>query len=864
MPAMLEVISWYLIISLTGWLVFPIAFRLFRFLPERGITLTRPLSLLLWGYVFWLLASLGVLENNTGGVLFALVIVLLISLGAALGKFSEILEWIRTHGRTVLAAELLFLGAFLLWVFVRAADPEILNTEKPMEMAFINSILRSPSFPPVDPWLSGYSISYYYFGYVMISMIIRLTGTATTVAFNINIALWFALTGAAAYGVLYNLIHLYFNRQKKESHWVQRKAIRWAFLAPLFILLLGNLSGILEILHARGAFWNQLSDGTYQSNFWTWLNINDLNQAPPQPFSWEPHRGGWSWWAGSRVLSDYNLLGTRQEVIDEFPFFSYLLADTHPHVLAMPFVLLAIALALNLLIRGHSTPLEDVRFSDLIKRGEFWFAAVLFGGLSFLNTWDFPIYVGLYSAVYTYLRFHQLGWSRKRWIDFLGTGFLLGAAGAILYLPFYVGFASQAGGLLPSGIFYTRGIHFWIMFAPLLVPIFLWLGHIWQQNKKDLSIKSGIKFAGGVVLGLTLLMVLVMSLANMAQIVGQSMSNSMNIRTSQMGEKITEYAGKFFANQGGIGSQLLADTLVQRLQSPGTWITLLLILTGTWALLIYFGKEQASAPVELATDALPEFAVEEDVNPNGFVLLLVLLGAGLTLFPEYFYLLDGFGTRMNTIFKFYFQAWILWGLAAAFGFTVLWHELRGVKARIVKPVLVFILIAALAYPAIMLPAKIAYVSGGNPIRLNLNGLSSYYSQDDRDSFSWLNQAEYGVVLEATGPQYRPDFARAGTYSGLPTVLGWAGHEGQWRGGYTEIGSRAADIEQIYTTNDWEQTKSLLMRYNIRYVYIGSTERSAYRVNETKFKANLTQVFANSTVIIYEVPDYAALGSLSGK
>ena len=53
-----------------------------------------------------------------------------------------------------------------------------------------------------------------------------------------------------------------------------------------------------------------------------------------------------------------------------------------------------------------------------------------------------------------------------------------------------------------------------------------------------------------------------------------------------------------------------------------------------------------------------------EANIDLFIALLVLLGCGLTLFPEFFYLRDQFATRMNTIFKFYFQAWITWGIAA--------------------------------------------------------------------------------------------------------------------------------------------------------------------------------------------------------
>ena len=94
--------------------------------------------------------------------------------------------------------------------------------------------------------------------------------------------------------------------------------------------------------------------------FWRWLDIKDLNclDGPaytvqvancPQAAGIMPERFFW-WWRASRVITDRDLLGNAVEVIDEFPFFSFLLGDMHPHVLGLPFVLLAVGLALALLL----------------------------------------------------------------------------------------------------------------------------------------------------------------------------------------------------------------------------------------------------------------------------------------------------------------------------------------------------------------------------------------------------------------------------------------------------------------------------------------------------------------------------------
>ena len=116
--------------------------------------------------------------------------------------------WLKDNRWLVLATELLFLFVLVGWVAIRAYNPDIAGTEKPMEFAFVNGILRSPLFPPQDPWLSGYGISYYYFGYVMLAALVNLTGVDPAIAFNLGVALWYALVMIGAFGVVYDLVRL--------------------------------------------------------------------------------------------------------------------------------------------------------------------------------------------------------------------------------------------------------------------------------------------------------------------------------------------------------------------------------------------------------------------------------------------------------------------------------------------------------------------------------------------------------------------------------------------------------------------------------------------------------------------------------
>ena len=112
------------------------------------------------------------------------------------------------NGRLVLAVELLFAGALALWSLLRAYSPELTTAggEKFMEIMFLNSIGRSEYFPPHDAWLSGYAISYYYFGYIMMAMLTRLAGLPAHLTFNVGLASLFALTCTGAFGLVYNLV----------------------------------------------------------------------------------------------------------------------------------------------------------------------------------------------------------------------------------------------------------------------------------------------------------------------------------------------------------------------------------------------------------------------------------------------------------------------------------------------------------------------------------------------------------------------------------------------------------------------------------------------------------------------------------
>ena len=277
---------------------------------------------------------------------------------------------------------------------------------------------------------------------------------------------------------------------------------------------------------------------------------------------------------------------------------------------------------------------------------------------------------------------------------------------------------------------------------------------------------------------------------------------------------------------------ILLGALARRLAQPGTWLTLIVLVTLIWALILLFCEKKSSAAKKARNVLQPS---------DGFVLVMLFLGAGLVIFPEFIYLRDQFNARMNTIFKFYFQTWILWGTAAAYASVVLWRELKKSWKVIWGVVLVVLISIALIYPFFGLKSQ----TGDFRVKdLSLDGTAFIgdYAPDDLVAIYWLRQAPDGVIVEAVGGSYS-GFARMATHSGLPNVLGWPGHESQWRGGATEMGSREADIETIYQSSRWEETQGLLIRYDVRYVVVGNMERGKYKVYDEKFNQHLLPVFS---------------------
>ncbi len=833
---MRDALLWYLWLqafAFGGWLI---TSRWLARLPDRGYGVSKALGLVLGGFCYWAAVTLGLSTNHVGAALLALAIMWGVGL------------WLRYSPRDtsratqapirltrralrptpfVITIEALFALAFAGWSIVRAYSPDIMSAggEKFMESMMINAILRSPGFPPNDAWMSGFSISYYYFGYVICAMLILLSGVAPAVGFNLVGATIFALTVSGGFSIGYNLWALK-SRFENEALRSLKAQFFAGLLTTLMLALMGNLGGLMGTL--------KCGDALAQS-FWEWLDVRDTatqvyacNGLAPSEFY------GW-WWDWSRVVKDTTPTGQYQETITETPIFSFVLGDNHPHVMALPLALLALTLALGNFV-GEAGDAQiakrETRDSHSASRipfdlpritTSFVLPAIIFGGLAFMNTWDFPIYGAIFIAASLLGR-----WLRHE--PLLPT--LLHSAGVmmlgyLLYLPWHVTFASQARGIGVNLFNGTRFVHFFLIYAPFLIA---GAGFIASTTRAaGMPARAIVGRAAGLTAATLIASFVVVLAVGLASPQGRAIAQEL----SSVGPVM------------GMPREQVSQRLLERIINPWTALALGGGAAACAALILAYRAPKSASHLPGAADA--------PTPPAPFILLLFGAGALLTLSVEFVFLRDLFGTRMNTVFKFYYQAWTLWSVAGGFAIVSL-IAARHAAAKCIGGVALAFVALGLIYPIMAIPAR-ANNFRGEPTLDGAAYLRRIHSEDAA-MIAWLNANVAGAPYIIEAP---PDGAfgaytyegRISTFTGLPTALGWGGHEHQWRGTTDEQARRFPLLEQLYNTTDLAEARALLREFGARYVIVGETERRRFSSEGlAKFESLCAPAFQSGASVIY--------------
>ena len=430
-------LTWWALSLVISAVATPFAVALLPRFRAGGYAFARPLGVLLLGYLYWLGSTARVLPNSRLGVVLALLVLAAAAVAMGWRSRAAVRSALVGDRAFVLAVEALFLLAFAAAAFLRSYVPEIAATEKPMEFGFFNAVLRADHFPPNDPWLAGSPISYYYFGYVLLAAVTHLAGTAASVAFNLGLAFTFALAAAAIFGLGAELVS-----RAAPGRRLARPLIFGA-LAVGLALVLANLEGALELGAARG--W--LSPRLYGS-----LSIEGLSGLKATEH-WYPDEFWW-WWRATRIVP---------ATITEFPFFSFLLGDLHPHVMAIPFRFLILAIGGAVLMGDWQPGFGLWRRHPL----RLLIVALLIGTMGPLSTWDLPAMIAL-LFVAALLRGLRAGAAAPealaKGVAFVTAPLLLGT---VALLPFWLSIDSPGWGPRVVRGVATSPDHALLLWAPL-------------------------------------------------------------------------------------------------------------------------------------------------------------------------------------------------------------------------------------------------------------------------------------------------------------------------------------------------------------------------------------------------------------
>ena len=571
--------------------------------------------------------------------------------------------------------------------------------------------------PPYDPWMAGKTINYYYFGYLMFANLARLASLPNQVSYNLCVVtvggLAFALTAAVTFQI------------------TQRWGI--AILGGAMSALLGNLDGFLQFVE-KGRL------------------------------------GGIDYWRSTRIV------GEDGATINEFPFFSTIHGDLHPHFIVLPVGLFLLSILLD-------ERLFPSRPEEAPSGARAWipFALVAFvlGSIVAVSTWELP----MAALVVFLLAGRRLPLSplfAKERLLLVAQTIGVVAIGYILFLPFYTDFI-----------------------APTATP---------GSNETCFG-PACLKLA-----------------------------------QTSLGQFLTVFGLLLFAP-----CVLVASRAWEWIPGGREWRHLWVAL-GAFAILFAVVAGNAVLPLLAALAAgslLVAYRGSEGPERAGF--LLVTAGTAALLACEIVYLKDSYGDRlyrMNTVFKLYFQAWTILCVASPWCVNQLltrkwqWSFL---------PTMVTAGLAVLIAMAACYPLGIAIDRGGVPVRtLDGNAYLAREHPGDYAAIVWLRENAHDdeVLLEATGNPYSY-YARFSANTGLPTVLGWANHEGLWRAHDRDVLARHTAVQQAFNAPAMDTAKPFLDKHGVRYVIVGDLERQDYKPEGLAKFATLPVAFRSGGTTIYE-------------
>lgn len=650
--------------------------------------------------------------------------------------------------------------------------------ERLRDYAILASTVHSPVIPS-EPWMDGATLNYYVYWYRFGAMLSSLLSLDVWQAYHVLVAFAIAFYGATLFQIVRVIIG---------------GSVLWALVSSIVISFGSNYAGF--------RLWKRGDSGVF-----------------------EPDDG---WWGPSRVI---------QGAINEFPAWSFLLGDAHPHYLnlgALPFFLLVLY---SLLASGLSPGIKSLQACALVG------SATLF--LLGSNAWEVPMWLGLVGvAAFLYSILH---WDvvRSSGLEFYKRyeGFDIFRA-VVCSVIVAIGCLSAVKSGQSVSLF-TRLFLIFIAFGFAAVCFPYW---------KELfaRVKSYRRRDAPVVVSSVFWFLLVSALYFSSRHIVPEGGSLTLVRSPILVTTTAELLAHWGFHLAII---LVSSLLVLRVRSH-----LQLFCAFVFALLGAVYDKAALFIVVLIGIQLIRLLQERSavdaskVWRSAFMDALLLGGLGLLLIPEIVFLNDPYGgdhERMNTIFKVYATAW---GVVALGGVGLLHRAQRTMP----EPSAHFWLAPGLFFSLALVLSSLNFLFHSVPMRVmrpsQVYGLEGLGVPNEAHpgagaAIRALRGVPRGRVLEAQGNAYSYT-SFVSTLAAQPSYLGWSNHVNLLTRQYDEVSRREKRADEIYLEADCSRRKMLARQENISYIVVGTLERTKYSNIASLDFSCFTKIMQEGDYIVY--------------
>lgn len=816
-------IRWWLTFFLLGVVFMPFSASIFKGSNDAGYLFSKPLSLVLTTFTMWTLSYLHILPFRLVSII---IIILVFAIGIFLSKKSRNNLYIALQKpkaiRLMAVEETIFAAALLFWSFARGLKPLLDSLEKPMDFGFMMSMMRTDFLPAQDMWYAQGNINYYYYGQYVYTFLTKLSGMQPDITYNLSMAATFALTLSLSFALCYMLLSF---AMKKGTRLFGIAPALGGAIGAFFVTLGGNSHSffygtghpgnvVLKFLQDKGWLAKLLPAASemVQDSEYKGINITDF------------------WFANSTRFIGYNP-STHDKTIHEFPYYSFLVADLHAHLINLTFVLLFIAL-LVVLLNSSKLMVAARNFwktdSFLIRNNEkkwihrelstsvsllkttvtqpvFLLCSLLLGVFMMCNFWDFAVYLVVMSMALLIINLRGYG---------------------------------KLGTWETVPVFLFQVILIFIPFLLISNPILALLG-----------------FAVAVVLCFGLLLLV----GDAFTITGAQISLLFFIS-----HLVTlPFNLNFEPMAKSLALSLNHTPLFQLLVMWGTHIFIGMLLVIYIIRRRFVEKNDINAAAVRSRGRISQFLA--GMNPvDLFVCGLFICGLIFVMLPEVVYVVDiysGDYKRANTMFKFTYQAFVM--LSLVIGYAVVRIAMTSSNASkvdyrwsFISIIMILSLIIPAYYPSVATKQWLGEFKIKN--YQGLNGIDGLSDKDRLAAIDWINETIKGqpVILESYGDSYT-EYNQITAYTGIPTVMGWQTHEWLWRtskvikDGYNQIVKpRQNDVQSMYEFKDDLVARSLFNKYKVEYIVVSTLEKTKFpAINEAKLKSLGEIVFQKTSIYI---------------